>query len=312
MYSESCKNLMLLNHYPHKADSELHDFLLSTKNICLYFAIRNYLNGGNSFGPPIEFSDLLDKKKVAEVLDFFQFSPCYVSHVPKYAKLKLQKTDLSLKVPYLSYDTLTSINAPHILDAIFDPRIVEIVKGFLGENYVVYSINTFWTLPSEEPHFTHGFHRDEDGFNFLTMFIRWTDIELNDGHLEYIDESRDLSYLNSSLKQKNISLFDFYNVNHPHTNGYTENQFYEKIFDSKTYHCGKSGSACMLDTWGLHRGSPIKKPRLVTWIRFSRYKNTAYLYDNNRVSSLDSSDINISPSVLDKKPHLKLLLPIGF
>jgi len=198
----------------------------------------------------------------------------YESHspIPKNKKLKHEKTE-SL---YTSYDLTTQLNCSDLLSICLDERLISIAQNYIGSAPRLYSLNTFKTLPSNnisnEKYFTHEFHRDVDNLKWVVFFIFWTDTDKDNGGFQQIKYSHSNSQkLNSLIKSK--SKFNtsekFIQKTIP---GYGMDDEYEKIFNEEIFHCyGKSGTIISCDTFGLHKGMPVKTPRLVTWIRYGNF-----------------------------------------
>ena len=101
----------------------------------------------------------------------------------------------------------------------------------------------------------------------------------------------------------------FYRLNKGVPNGYGFNDLYEKIFKNKIVKFyGKPGSYIICDTIGLHSGSPVQSPRLVTWFRFGLYENLAWHYDKNTISEKHLDLIENYSSTI-KDIDFSLLIP---
>lgn len=240
-----------------------------------------------------------------DVLDYFKNATGYDSHVPIYAnnKVKYSKSGDETKSGYISYDTATVLNCPKIKDTLLEISKNKSIAAYLKCKPRLYSCNTFWTFPKDEKLHTHSWHRDLDDFKFLSVFIFWTETNEQHGHINFIKGSHnhiDHKKLLSSSKNIWIShsknnlytnypsnkLRDkFYRINKDVPNGYGFDSLYETIFWNNIVKLhGDPGTYIICDTFGLHRGSTVIKPRLVTWFRFGLYENLAWHYDKNVVS----------------------------
>ena len=263
---------------------KLHDFIISKKNLYLLLEYKKKFRDNFETSSPIILKSILSNGEVDSAVSYFQRSECYCAHVPQYAQKILSVPDLNTDYPYLSYDIKTSLKCEELRKIINNKCIKDIVSDELGTKKInLYSINTFWTINNKSEHFTHGFHRDEDGINFVTVFVNLTDTKENDGHFEYIKNTANPRELIAKLDEKKINPQDFYNINPNSTNGYYKNDYYTEIFGPPVIVAMNAGSVCISDTWGLHRGTPVKKNRLVSWLRFSDGPNTAYRHDSNRL-----------------------------
>jgi len=139
--------------------------------------------------------------------------------------------------------------------------------------------------------------------------MNWTPTTVGDGHLEYINNTCDIRYLKAECKKYNINLNNYYNINPDSVSGYTNNKFYQDIFRDNILNIeGKPGFATLADTWGLHRGTPVKKPRLVTWVRYTNMKNTAYILDQNRIPSSEVESLRSNKKLMAFSNELDFLL----
>ena len=73
-----------------------------------------------------------------------------------------------------------------ILKLCLNKRVISIAEKYLETFPILYSVNTFRTLPKKTA-FTHGFHRDVENLKMLVFFVFWTDTNKNDGAFEQIN-----------------------------------------------------------------------------------------------------------------------------
>ncbi len=234
----------------------------------------------------------IDQQVCEEVTDYFSRNSCYAAHVPVYSDGIPRPIADSEKVSnYGSYKLEQSLQAPYILESALDPNVLDLVGGYLGCTPSLYSINTFWTFPAAGIGLTHDFHRDEDDYRFVVLFIFWTDVEISEGEFYFIEKTHDFHAVDEQIKKRRWArrffpvlrsiknADDFRRLNGG--NGYENSKCYERLFPKDTV-CisGPPGTCTIADTFGIHRGSlPSTKPRLCTWIRYGLYKNDAYMID---------------------------------
>lgn len=294
--------------------NELHDLILKSKNLKLLLEYKKkFRKCFNLTRSPVVIENILTDADLRVAVEYFMNSKCYCAHVPRYANHSMQKPNFNAHdTPYLSYKIECSLRSKEIRKIINNKKISKIIQEELGAgNIYLYSVNTFWTVPGTG-HFTHKYHRDEDGLNFITVFVNLTSTENGDGHFEYITDSGHPEELLQILKKKKIEPNAYYNINANSTNGYYSNEYYELIFGSPSKISLKAGSCCLADTWGLHSGSLVKKPRLVTWLRYATHANTAYFHDENRLEIEEFNDFTKElKNELINNPVYELLLPYG-
>jgi hypothetical protein len=218
-----------------------------------------------------------------KAVDYFNLAIPYESNIPITGTLSATLTkDLikTSKSAYLSYDINTQLGFDPIVNFCLDESIVALSKSYLKSPPKLLNINTFWTLSSvpnitERKHYTHEFHRDLDDLLYLAFFIFWTKTEIDDGQFEYIIGTHKPSQvLDEKIKVINVedpklgweNSYSFLDKTIP---GFGLDYSYAKYFNNnimKIY--GPCGSTYAMDNFGLHRGGPVKSPRLVTWVRF--------------------------------------------
>jgi len=110
-------------------------------------------------------------------------------------------------------------------------------------------------------------------------------------------------------RQIGTSSIEFFNKTIP---GYGKDDLYTSFLsqDIESVY-GASGSVYGIDNFGLHRGTPTKTPRLVTWVRFGvgKYRrpkgliDDIFLYDlsnQSRAELMTNKNAYIFDSLLDK------------
>jgi len=125
----------------------------------------------------------------------------------------------------------------------------ELAQNYFGESPRLYSMNGFWTQPSDSPEYrdTHEWHRDADDRKQLVMFIYGTDIKqtTNGAHIYQKGTHRDAD---KSMQGYNAG------CNVP--------------LDRIETVIGDAGTIFMADTSAIHMGLRPDKPRLLIWARF--------------------------------------------
>lgn len=228
-----------------------------------------------------------------EVEAYFRSIPCYAAHVPaKSDGVTHSVDDAAVCSNYGSYKLEQNLRAPNLIELALDPAVLDLAGGYLGCAPSLYSINTFWTFPTASAGMTHRFHRDEDDFRFVVVFIYWTDVEAGEGEFYFIEGTHDHRVVEERVRYKPWALFRNMRkkrvVNSAEElrwlnggTGYDHDGLYQELFNSDIRRIdGKAGIATVSDTFGLHRGAlPRSRRRLCTWIRYGLYSNLAYMYD---------------------------------
>lgn len=226
------------------------------------------INDLNHYGISENLKIDIEDYEIEDFIKDMNSSYYYDSHVPS----KNSKKDAHIKPvgAYKSYDYQTQLNNQTLLKLCSNPNIVKIAQKYLGVNPKIYSINTFNTLPGQKA-FTHDFHRDVDNLKWLVVFIYWTKTLQDDGAYEQINFTHKPSIEIKNLLQRDPSIYsDNFDKFYKKTITYGQNENnLKKIFKGEIRSIyGDPGKIVACDTSALHRGTPVKNERLVTWIRY--------------------------------------------
>lgn len=203
-------------------------------------------------------------EEITEVKEYFLSSvAAYDSQVPIWSSLIPQRvSDLCQldSVSYISFPIDYSLGNHSVRRIASSSALRDISESYLGFKGNLYGVNTMLTKQCEIPHGVTRLHRDYDDFLSITFFIYWTDTTKDNGATYFVPGSH---------------------LDHVGTEG--------------IYLEGKAGSVFAVDTYGLHAGNKsIQSERLVTWIRYGRIPNVAYVCDKTYLFSreLESASSN--------------------
>ncbi len=256
---------------------------INQKKIIYYepsIEIDNYVKNLNDSGICSELDIGLSENESNYVLDYFSKKHFYDSHTPIISNRK--NFDQKPSGAYMSYDLNTQLNCKPLLELCLNEKIIKSAQKYLECPPILFSINTFKTLPNQKA-FTHSFHRDLDDFLWLTVFVYWTNTTASDGAFEQIKCTHRKTEFIENIIEKNFKGLN-YDSFYRKTLGYDNFSYedYIKIFGNENV-CniyGNKGKVVFADTAGLHRGTKVINERLVTWLRYgitgSRQKNYAY------------------------------------
>lgn len=170
---------------------------------------------------------------------------------------------------YQCYEPEFILRAPHLLGFALEPAIVDLMEAALGCVPTLYSVNLWWTYPTEgdpwPPH-SQTFHRDDDDFRFFTLFVYLTDVErLEDGPNQIVRRSHTWAGLDALAESGLAAGLDM-GSRFPKS---------EIPAECVTSTLGRAGTAFVADTRALHRGvPPIARSRLMFWARYGLGPNT--------------------------------------
>jgi hypothetical protein len=175
----------------------------------------------------------------------------YLTEQPVFAPLILNAPLISIDDPQLpDAHTLVVpdknvVGCPHLLDIANHPTILGAVEGIFGCKPTIGYISAWWSIPTADgkPRHAENFHRDVDDVNFIKLFIYVTDVAAENGPHEYIRGSHDLPQLNDIKR---------------YTDDEVLSAFGKERLMSFT---GRAGTVFLENTFGLHRGQPVRAGR---------------------------------------------------
>jgi hypothetical protein len=176
------------------------------------------------------------------------------------------------RFPIAGYRTDQILRAPGLIDQLNDPRLLDLIEGYMGCVPTLYSVNGWWSFPADKPEMYNSqyFHRDTDDWRFVVLFIYLTDVDAQSGPHQVIPGSHSVEGMKKLSGRP--SWFRSFDPKRTFTNSMgaefaqeTERMFGDRIVDI----VGNAGSMFLVNTLALHRGlMPTKKPRLLLWARY--------------------------------------------
>ena len=168
---------------------------------------------------------------------------------------------------YASYPRPVVLECPHLLALCNDSAILDSVRSFLGVTPVLDSINLFWTFASPEAGAVSVFHRDQNGFDSVSMYTFLTDVDNESGPHQYVSGSADYEKCKGIVSQSSYSDLEvdqFFLP--PWSSALVPSVFRGHI----TTIDGPAGTVFLTDAYGLHRGVvPSKTDRLLFYAVYS-------------------------------------------
>ena len=194
----------------------------------------------------------IDSSTISDFVNIAMKSYAYDAQVPLQSSLKLKR--INHEHHYFSLEPSLKICERFYKPILQNENLKNIINDYLRFKGELYSLNTMVCMPSKVKHGVTNIHRDSDEKHFVVLLILWTEVSYEDGATYFIPES----HRSAECTQNGI---------------YLE---------------GLSGEAYLVDTFGLHSGNKkIKKPRVVTWLRFGKREinqtyisNKEYLFSN--------------------------------
>ena len=252
----------------------------------------------------VKLGCLLNKKQIDDIHSHFKHCKVYPSHVASISEQANNTLEEVKKISrFAAYGLTDILNAPHILNLINSPAVVNIARNYLGCQPTLYSVNSWWSFEGKEkfrPAAGQKFHRDPDGVKFCSMFIFLTDTDEKNGAHKFIKGSHNSEVFQQEIlargKQAGLSKSEIDQIfQDTFTNdGYSsdlENTLLPLFADKVETLSGDKGSAFITDSYGLHKGLLINKgERLILWARYSITPPASYYFDKTQPVSISSPE----------------------
>lgn len=142
-----------------------------------------------------------------------------------------------------------------IKELVYDTKILEIVKKYLGAEPIVKDVRMWWSFPPKNKNYNqlYGFHYDIDALKFLKLFVYITDVDENSGPHVIISKT----HLSKTLFEKR---------NRRMTDEEVSQNFEKESINIMT---GAKGSAFFEDTFCYHKGTIPERPRFILQLEYA-------------------------------------------
>jgi hypothetical protein len=157
----------------------------------------------------------------------------------------------------LGYSHEVLAQCPHFLEIANHPKVIGTVAKVLGCKPTISSLRGWWSFPggldrNPQVYQDDMFHRDVDDFRFIKLFIYLTDVSPENGPHVFIKGS--------------------HNDAHWVKRGPIPDDGVQKYFGNDKFitFTAPAGTVFLENTWGIHRGSPLKSgSRLILQVLYT-------------------------------------------
>lgn len=199
-----------------------------------------------------------DENQIADIVNDLKTKQVYNAHVP-YGDEQKRNLDDARNYAFGCYELVDLLTCPHVMKMALDEGLLNLAANYLGCTPTLYSVNSWWSFPNKGVAGTQRYHRDYDDYNFLAVFVYFTEVTLTNGVHCYIKHTHDSDVLASVLGKR---------LEDPLSSCETDLKPYEQVL------LGKAGTSFMSDTYGIHRSMPLTDgDRLVMWVRYGLANN---------------------------------------
>jgi len=184
----------------------------------------------------------------------------------EFSNMKNNKFDNKIKIDdvtkceigrFMVYNQGDILSIPEVQEIVTDPFILKVCQNYLQANPILVQTN-FWVTNGHEKGFkdnTHEFHQDNDDLKFIKVFIYLNDVDENNGPHSYVKGSIN-----------NLKLPDVYRISQRLPDDYIKKNYGDNVLTLT----GRRGTMIFENTYGFHKGCPIKKGyRLMLQLQFA-------------------------------------------
>lgn len=185
-------------------------------------------------------------------------TPAMVEQMRAYLSQQLVQPTYMLNPPLVSIDapqlpdshTLVIpekavVSCPHLLDVANNPKILAAIEGIFGCKPTIGYISAWWSVPTPDgkPRHAENFHRDVDDVHFIKLFLYLTEVKPENGPHEFIRGSHALTQLSDIKRHTDEEVLAAFGP------------------DRLMSFAGPPGTIFLENTFGLHRGQPVRSGR---------------------------------------------------
>jgi hypothetical protein len=148
----------------------------------------------------VKLGTLLNPQQVTEVQDYFLRRPVFNGHIPTSARHRVLRRYVGHtadQYPLGSYPIGDIALAPHLLEMIFQPDILDAAVAYFGCAPTLTWLQCWWNFAGDGKYF-HGqnnYHRDENDLRMFWVYMYVTDVNVGCGPHAMIRRSADFKLL---------------------------------------------------------------------------------------------------------------------
>jgi len=232
----------------------------------------------------VKLGKKLNTAQLEDIWTYLRDKSCRDSHYFQQASGQPSSIDdiRSRGSHYASYSRVTILECPHLLELCNDPSVIKLIGSYLGCVPTLSGINLFWTFATLESGNVSVFHRDQNGFRSVSMYVFLTEVDSDSGPHQYVTGSADYKSCRKVLSEglnKSVDVDRFFSP--PWASDMVEEVFGERV----TTVTGVPGTAFLTDAYGLHRGVlPKKQDRLLFYAVYSLIPIESFIGEDSKVS----------------------------
>lgn len=188
--------------------------------------------------------DIVTPQVAGEMFDYLRQQPVLASYVLKGPRISIDDSQLpdshTFAIPEESL-----ISCPHLLDIANHPTVLAAVEGIFGSKPTIGYMTAWWSVPTADgkPREAENFHRDMDNIHFLKFFVYLSEVASENGPHEFIRGSHVMPALCDLRRHTDEEVLSVFGA------------------DRVVRFTGPAGTSFIENTFGLHRGQPVRSGR---------------------------------------------------
>ncbi|WP_448206049.1 phytanoyl-CoA dioxygenase family protein [Azospirillum sp. sgz302134] len=199
---------------------------------------------------------LMTDEQVAEMRRYFESQPCFDGGHRQHGSFTIDKVPAP-EIQMARYVEEQFLAAPHLLDTINHPLVLEVAEAFHGCKPTIDGMSVWWSLARPNPRIsTQNYHRDYNQVRHFKMFLYLTDTDIGGGPHIYVPGSQHGKDL---VERRN----------------YTDEEVeatYGK--DAPIALTGRAGDCFLADNVGMHKAlQPTQTDRLIVVTEYTLLRN---------------------------------------
>lgn len=244
----------------------------------------------------LALGSLLSKQQIEDITTHLKDKRLYPGHISSRGNGSTCNFDeAKQKYCQAAYSLSDILNSPHLLEIANSDQALAIARDYLGCIPTLYSMGCWWSFPQShtDTAIAQRYHRDPDDVIFCSLFIYLSDVGADNGPHSFLKGSHNqqlfISLLNERLDTKPAAEQFFEDSVHQDGHASSLDATINSYLNDKVVsYQASAGNGFIEDTYGLHRGEPLKTDdRLAFWARYGVRKTPAYLFDKTEPAVFD-------------------------
>lgn len=188
--------------------------------------------------------DIVTPEVASEMFGYLRQQPVVESYALKGPRISIDDPQLPDSHTFAIVEE-GLISCPHLLDIANHPTVLAAVEGIFGCKPTIGYMTAWWSAPTADgkPREAEYFHRDMDNIHFLKFFVYLSDVAPENGPHEFIRGSHVMPALCDLRRHADDEVLSIFGA--------------ERV----VRFIGPAGTSFIENTFGLHRGQPVRSGR---------------------------------------------------